>query len=294
MLTSGRLYVNIEACGIQGNGMKPGSLTETIVQKLSEADLGYGAGARQGKDGARWRDAGVLALLRRLPGEDEGPSGYAFVLNKRSADVSQPGDLCFPGGHPRALADRFIARVLMPLTPSIGGSRAFRLAGKRDPATFATLRLYLACALRETYEEMRLPPARVEFLGPLPASRMATRRRVIHPFAGLVAAGTPLRTGPEVERNVLLPLPELFLPENYGTYALALTGQFAAAFGSAAVEVPCFRVREPEGPGEILWGATFRIIMGFLREVFGFTPPENGPVRANAVLYPERAAGGRS
>ncbi|MBI5843052.1 MAG: CoA pyrophosphatase [Deltaproteobacteria bacterium] len=267
-------------------------MKDLIINRLARAELGYGQEKAficgQGQNGILWKEAGVLALLRRTGSGDELKS-YAFVLNKRSAHVPQPGDLCFPGGHPHPWADRFMASVLLPLVLPLRKNPGFREAARRDPVTRNAIRFFLANALRESWEEMRLSPSKVEFLGALPAHRMATRTRIIYPAVGLISPDAAVRTGREIEKNVLLPLPELFRPENYGTYSLALTGKFAAAFGASSVDVPCFLVREPNGGSEILWGATLKIIMEFLSVVFDFTPPAGGPVRANAVLYPASA-----
>ena len=267
-------------------------MKDLIINRLARAELGYGQEKAficgQGQNGILWKEAGVLALLRRTGSGDELKS-YAFVLNKRSAHVPQPGDLCFPGGHPHPWADRFIAGVLIPLVLPLRKNPGFREAARRDPVTRDAIRFFLANALRESWEEMRLSPSKVEFLGSLPAHRMATRTRIIYPAVGLISPDAAVRTGREIEKNVLLPLPELFRPENYGTYSLALTGKFAAAFGASSVDVPCFLVREPNGGTEILWGATLKIILEFLSVVFDFTPPAGGPVRANAVLYPASA-----
>lgn len=268
-------------------------MKDLIINRLAGAELGYGQEKAficgQGQNGILWKEAGVLALLRRTEASRDELESYAFVLNKRSAHVPQPGDLCFPGGHPHPLADRFIAGVLIPLLLPLRKNPGFREAARRDPVTRNAIRFFLANALRESWEEMRLSPSRVEFLGALPAYRMATRTRIIYPAVGLISADAAVRTGREIEKNVLLPLPELFKPENYGTYSLALTGRYAAAFGASSVDVPCFLVREPNGPGEILWGATLKIILEFLSVVFDFSPPSDGPVRVGAVLYPASA-----
>lgn len=266
-----------------------GVLKDLIIKRLAETELGYGqekayiCGQEQG--GVRWKEAGVLALLRETEKAGDDLSRYAFVLNKRSQNVPQPGDLCFPGGHPHPLADRMIARFLIPFVLPMRNDPAFREAARRDPATRNIMRFFLANALRESWEEMRLSPSRVEFLGALPAYRMVTRTRIIYPAVGLIGPDAPVTTGREIEKNVLLPIKELFDHQNYGTYTLSLTGRYAAAFGASSVDVPCFLVREPGGGSEVLWGATLKIILQFLAVVFDFTPPSKGPVRADAVLY---------
>jgi hypothetical protein len=58
-----------------------------------------------------------------------------------------------------------------------------------------------------------------------------------------------------------------------------MTHQEPATEGGLSREFAAFRYRSPAGV-EILWGATYRIVMAFLQRVFNFLPPEmeNGPV----------------
>jgi 8-oxo-dGTP pyrophosphatase MutT (NUDIX family) len=215
----------------------------------------------------------VLLLIGRcVPGEGN-PGEACLVLNKRSSAVRQPRDLCCPGGSVYPRVDFPAARVL-----SLPGGPLRRWPFWRDwrrqrPIEARWLALYLATALREAFEEMRLNPLRVRFLGPLPHQRLALFRRVIYPLAAWAAPPERFKPNWEVERIVRIPLRSLLSPENYVRYELTLAVP-AGSPGPEPVRVlPGFRWQAPHGT-ELLWGATYRIAMTFLKIAFGFAPPE--------------------
>ncbi|MFP4474941.1 MAG: NUDIX hydrolase [Desulfatibacillaceae bacterium] len=264
----------------------------TIANALAKTRLDYAEKQRFVREridqGERWRENSVLILLERAPAGSGTP--YAFVLNKRSAYVSQPGDLCFPGGHPEPGPDRLFAKYVIPRIPAMRDNPAYRMLSARYPGQMPCIRYYLAGALRECHEEVRVNPWRIAFLGALPAYRMDTRRRMIYPMVGMVRSGTKIRVNPEeVEKNLRLYVDDLFDPDNYGTCTFALTGEYRGRYPVDEFDMPCYMVREPDGPDELLWGATFRMILHFANLAFGFQPPADGPVRVKRELYPNRA-----
>ncbi len=200
----------------------------------------------------------------------------SLVLNKRSARVRQPGDLCFPGGRVAPRLDGLIASVLSrpglplarwPFWPEWRG---------RAPADARRLALLLAAALRESFEEMRLNPFGVRFLGPLPAQPLQMFRRIIYPVVAWIPRQKRFFPNWEVARVVYLPLADLLEPANYGCYRL----RYPDCAGDGPTTGPlqdhgCFLHRR-NGATEILWGATYRIVMVFLRLVFQFEPPAMG------------------
>ncbi|MDI6797469.1 MAG: hypothetical protein QMD09_11010, partial [Desulfatibacillaceae bacterium] len=104
--------------------------------------------------------------------------------------------------------------------------------------------------------------------------------------------GVPLSCrGREIERVILAGFAELTNPLNYGTYRLMLTGRYKDFYGQDFVDMPCLCIKSTEGD-EVLWGATYAITLSFLKTVLGFTPPQDGPFRAQAPLYPKQAAKG--
>jgi 8-oxo-dGTP pyrophosphatase MutT (NUDIX family) len=212
----------------------------------------------------------AVLVLVGVCGPEEGASGEAcFILNKRSAGVRQPGDLCFPGGGVAPHLDFRVGRILgLPLAP-LGRWPFWWRWRRRKPFEARWLRLYLATALREAFEEMRLNPLRTRFLGPLPPQRLVLFRRMIYPMAVWVPRQKRFKPNWEVERIIRIPLRGLLDPKNYVRYRVS------AAWPSepeTVRDVPGFRWTTPYG-AELLWGATFRITMRLLNIALDFTPP---------------------
>jgi hypothetical protein len=132
------------------------------------------------------------------------------------------------------------------------------------------LRLLLATGLRESVEEMRLNPFGVTFLGPLPVQLLVMFNRVIYPMAVWVSGQKRFYPNWEVAKIVYIPLRNLFDPTQYARYHLRIQNPSA---GDILNTFPCFRY-EKAGEAEILWGATYRITIGFLKRVFDFEPPD--------------------
>jgi hypothetical protein len=211
----------------------------------------------------------VLFLLGRFPGAGGLASKPCLILNKRSANVRQPGDLCCPGGRINLHLDGFLATLLkLPVLPF---SRwAYRPEWlKLHPRETGRLRLVLATGLREGVEEMRLNPFGLKLLGPLPAQPLLMFQRIIYPMAMWITGQKRFYPNWEVEKIIYIPLQDLLNPARYARYRLQIEIQ-SNAFRINTF--PCFRY-EKENETEVLWGATYRIAMVFLKDVFGFIPP---------------------
>ena len=228
-------------------------------------------------DGEKWGKAAVLLMLSCEGGE------VTLLLNKRSNQVQQPGDLCCPGGAVHPVLDRLLYKLLL-----FRRGTAYRRARERGPHLFRCITFFLANALRESWEEIRLNPCRVEYLGALPTYQLLPFRQVIFPLVGVVRPGAKFRPNWEVERIVYMPLERFFEEDNYGLYTLSIPENYQGRIGdgSTEAEFPCFMHLE-NGHDEVLWGATYQIVMSFLEVVFGFQPPEAGRRRVQGVLYPE-------
>ena len=135
----------------------------------------------------------------------------------------------------------------------------------------ARLALFMAVGLREGLEEMRLNPLGCEFLGPLPLQRLVMFKREIYPLVGWVGRQRRFFPNWEVADIVYIPLRSLANPERYACYQLEI--ETPAGNVPYEKEFPCF-VHRHDQQTEILWGATFRMTMEFLKLVFGFVPPE--------------------
>lgn len=237
-----------------------------ILYRCLRAESGFAAG--------RSRSVGssaVMFLLGRQPGWTSAGEGPCLVLNKRSDLVKQPGDLCCPGGGIDLRLDRWGARLLhLPLTP-LTRWPFWRELRRERRRTSQRLSLLLATGLREAAEEMRLNPLGIDFLGPLPPQRLVMFQREIYPLVGWIRWQKRFFPNWEVERLVFIPLRQLLDPGRYARFRLTVEG--AGNPDHYKREFPCFRYGPP-GARELLWGATFRICMVFLKLVFDFTPPD--------------------
>ena len=220
-----------------------------------------------------WEGGGVLLPIffreeQRQEGKDFGQ--YVFLLNKRSKSVRQSGDLCAPGGgiHPflDSLSQKILELRLLPLVHGSGLERA-KLRGKE---TYRRILFLLGSALRESWEELRLSPFNIEFLGPLPTYSLESRRWTIFPLVGRVKRVWKPKLGREVEKIVSIPLQVFFQPANYAVYSLEIPKELIAPEIPNPWEFPCL-IYNDNGEQEILWGATYKIIQTFFRIVFDFS-----------------------
>jgi hypothetical protein len=138
--------------------------------------------------------------------------------------------------------------------------------------------LLLATGLRESWEEMRLNPLFVRFLGPLPSQCLLLFRRVIHPMVGWVQWQKHFVPSWEVEKIVTLPLRSLLDPRRYARYRLHVPPHMEWRFNGKPDDFPCF-IFSNENQTELLWGVTYRIVTLLVELVFGFTPPDMASLR---------------
>ena len=217
--------------------------------------------------------AGVLMLLGQnslTPNSDGDPS---LVLNKRSLKVRQPGDLCFPGGGISPYIDACLARFFSLPVSSLGRWPYWPDWKKFHPGQARILSVIWATGLRESFEEMRLNPLGVKFLGPLPPQSLVMFKRTMYPIVGWINRQKRFFPNWEVEKVIYVSLRDLLTPDLYGRYSLQM-GHTTGKDGAVPMQdFPCFRLQNQEA-GEILWGATYRITMDFLKYVFDFTPPD--------------------
>jgi hypothetical protein len=215
----------------------------------------------------------VLLLIGMDRPSPAGPAELCLILNKRSQRVRQPGDICCPGGGIEPRIDPIIARLLrLPASPLKRWPDYGEWQDER-PEELHQIRLLLATALREGLEEMRLNPFTVRFLGGLPPEPLVMFRRVIQPLVVWVDHQRRFYPNWEVERVVRVSIQELLNPVRYICYRLTMPSGRAGGASGEHLDFPAFRFATPNGI-EILWGATFRITMGFLNKVLNFVPPE--------------------
>ncbi len=238
-----------------------------VLSKLGENGHLSGSVEREGE-----RTSSVLLLLGEFSPRKGALSEPGIILNKRSQSVRQPGDLCCPGGGLEKL-DNFLARLL-----AVRGSTLYKWPGycqlkDSRPSDAAYLSLLYAAALREGWEEMRINPFGLTFLGFLPTQRLVMYKSSIHPMAVWISGQKRFRLSSEVERIVRFPLRALLDASNYGCYRIDIPSRIKGKLERESADFPCF-VYPVEGRKELLWGATFRIVTQFLEMIFGFKVPE--------------------
>jgi len=265
-----------------------------VIEKLGKSPVDFCetadfVTAENAKQAGTWGVAGVLVPLFFM---ENGAGGeFAFKLIKRSTSVVQAGDLSCPGGMLHPLADEifrpFIASGLLPV---LRGKPRQYLKDKGF-SHYRQVTLFLANALRESWEEIRLSPFNVQFLGPLPCNPLLAFTRIIFPLVGFIKQDGPGRTNREVEKIVNIPLREFYNENNYCTYTIE--SEYPLQNNVAARrEFPCFTAFDEHGNEEILWGATFFIIVNFLNTVLGFELPDSHTQRTfKKVLKAEYITG---
>lgn len=174
--------------------------------------------------------AGRYAVLVPLV-EREGKLHLLYEVRARSMK-RQPGEVCFPGG---------------------------RMEPGEDP---------VACALRETQEELGIPVSAVRVLGEL--DFIGNRSNfIMYPVLGLVEEGaaTNMRPNPaEVEETFLVPLEHLMKGPEL-EYEYRLRPEFGPEFPFEQLGIPrtyAWREGWENGPaypweGHVIWGLTGRI-----------------------------------
>lgn len=233
-----------------------------VCDKLSYINIDYEEKYSQiKKSGSRQIGAGVVLLLRYKevnPDKHE----YIFQLIKRSSTVSQSGDISCPGGmlHPRS--DIILSYMFSPGIIS-------RMPGKKvhffqqNNHSIRIVRLFLANALREAWEEIGLNPFNTQFLGALPCYTLSLFTRTIFPLVCLVPNSYKFKLSSEVEMLMEIPISAFFERSNYARLELEMP------FGNEeSVDkhlYPCILLPGENNKNEILWGATYSIIMNFLR-----------------------------
>jgi 8-oxo-dGTP pyrophosphatase MutT (NUDIX family) len=247
------------------------ALRSRVIGALSK-NCGIDALSYERNCGYDARTSSVLLLLGEfLSGQSRIPEA-CIILNKRSKQVKQPGDLCCPGGAVEKF-DRFLTPLLSFPGSSLSKWPCWSELKTEDPAGANFLSLLYAAGIREAWEEMGLNPFGLTFLGPLPTQCLIMFRRSIHPLVAWVSRQKQFRLSWEVERVVQFPLRALLNPFNYAHLRLYVPSHLEWRFEGKPVDFPCF-VYNIDGNAEVLWGATFRIVAQFLEIIFAFQVPD--------------------
>ncbi|MGZ3577902.1 MAG: hypothetical protein ACXWMO_03300 [Syntrophales bacterium] len=268
-----------------------------VVDKLGRAPIDFKEkldSIKKSKKGPEAHSAAGVLLLLHYTGSDMQSGGegeFIFQLIKRSARVAQPGDLSCPGGLLHGVLDPvltpFIATGIIPVL----GGEPLRFARSRDRETLRIIKLFLANAVRESWEETGLSPWNISFLGPLPTYSLFLFRRTIFPLVGFAKERWEFCPNLEVESIVEIPLTAFFDESNYALYNVETSSEVRTA-RQRPNGFPCLVTRDSAGKEEVLWGATFYIIMNFIKIVFNLDTPDPGSKRViNRTLGPDYLTG---
>jgi len=228
------------------------------------------------KSGEPHSAAAVLLLLhfRSIDPVSINNNGQFIIqLIKRSTKVTQPGDLSCPGGLLHNVLDPLLRPLITSgLIPILKGN-ALKYTQMKDHATSRMITLFLTNAAREAWEETGLKPWNISFLGPLPSYSLHLFKRTIFPLVGFVKREWRFHPNSEVETIVEIPMTTFFDEKNYGVYHIETSNDFGAERQDPR-EFPCLITHDNQGKEEILWGATFFIIMNFLKIVLNYEIPD--------------------
>lgn len=273
-------------------------LLSLVIDKLGKCSIDFKEKMdfirRTSNDREAHSAAGVLLLLH-YKSDDHAPidtkGEFVFQLIKRSASVAQPGDLSCPGGMLHTFIDPFLTFfITMGIIPVITAV-SLKYARLRGRETFRIIRLFLANAVREAWEETGLSPWNICFLGPLPSYSLLLFRRTIFPLVGFAKREWRFCPNSEVEGIIEIPLKAFFDEENYALYNVETSSELKAV-RERPREFPCLITQDQWGKEEILWGATFYIIMNFFKIVFNFEIPKIDSKRIiSRILGPEYLTG---
>ena len=263
---------------------------DLIIERLGRVPVGFSEKVNfikaSKKSDETWLAAGVLLLLffRGKPEQGE----FVFQLIKRASTVPQPGDISCPGGMLGTFLDPLFRPFVAHRFSPILREDVLEYAKKRGKSTFRNITLFLTNALRESWEEIGLNPFNVMFLGPLSCADLITFRRTIFPLVGYVKNDWHFRPNWEVEKIIEIPLREFFEDENYGLCLVEASSELKQDV-DRAWHFPCFIYQD-----EVLWGATFNIIMNFFKIVFDLKLPESHSKRiVRKMLYSDYLTGRR-
>jgi hypothetical protein len=212
------------------------------------------------KTGEAWSISGVLILLEF----DTEAGEYSIILNKRSPYVQQPGDLCCPGGRIGNGIDTIFGYLLSKNIISLIRPGSFKCLQHIPNPEKDIIGKILAGVLRECWEEMRLPPWKVEYLGGIPSHRMQSFPRIIFPLVGRIIGRWNAKPNWEVEKIFRVPIRSFFDPSNYALYSPRVPSSYKDRPGTEWFEIPSLVVQEGDDE-EILWGATFGIMISFMQ-----------------------------
>jgi 8-oxo-dGTP pyrophosphatase MutT (NUDIX family) len=157
------------------------------------------------------------------------------------------------------------ARIILTKRPETMPSHQGEIAfpgGKLEPNTDADLR---AAALREAHEEIGIEPESVEIVGELDHLVTVSARFALAPFVGLLEVPPVVVPHPwEVAAVLDVAIDDLLSAEVFREERWDVPEEMLVGVG------PDRAIHFYELPGETVWGATARILTGFLTHLTSF------------------------
>lgn len=266
------------------------ALSMRIVQGLEDDTLRV----REGRSDEGFAINAAVLFIVQDPPSAQMHLGPSLVFTRRSPRVRQAGDLCCPGGRSSGM-DKWLGKLLLlPRMPLRAWCDRWPYWGQLTNEQRDALRYYLATALREAFEEMRLWPHEARFLGLLPPQPLLLQCRAMVPVVVRVGERRGFSPNWEVDEIVNVRVSDLLTAGNYARLRVSFERQGASEGpgdgGTKRLideglreDVMCFRT---DGGG-VLWGATYRFTVQFLERVFGFTPPSDPAELVEKVIAQE-------
>ncbi len=257
------------------------SFIESVTRSLGTCTLDFHEKKvfidNQKKNRVDYLAAGVCMPFYHYAGE------FHVQLIKRSSKVSQPGDLSFPGGMLSPFQDNLLMSLISSgIIPVLKNNSGLKL-DDQDKKTRRLMSLFLASAIRDAWEEVRLNPFNVIYLGALPAYTLKIFRRIIFPSACFITKKSRYQMNDEVDRLIHIPLSVFFNDAYYRRLFVEIPH-----LSHRHEEFPSLLFHDKDGNEHLLWGATFFLLMRFLKITCNFQPPVIPPERSiTKILLPE-------
>jgi 8-oxo-dGTP pyrophosphatase MutT (NUDIX family) len=254
------------------------SFPSFVASKLINTKIDYKEKYKQiinsGKTGLNQFGAGVVLLLN-FKETSRDSYEYVFQLIKRSDSVSQAGDISCPGGMLHSVSDKIFSSIFtMGLIPSLH-RQIIQATVEKDEESVKLIRLFLTNALREAWEEIGLSPFNIVFLGALPCYSLTLFARTIFPVVCISVKPFEFKLSTEVDKILEIPIDVFFESSNYAVLEIETSVNNATGNN----HFPCILIADNQGGQEILWGATFNIIINFLQIISDNTLPPISSVR---------------
>lgn len=214
--------------------------------------------------------AGLPAALRRITLDDVRAACATLP-------AARPGSGAGPGTRPAAVLVALFeehgeARVILTKRPETMPSHQGEIAfpgGKHEPGVDADLR---ATALREAHEEIGLDPSRVEIVAELDHMVTVSARFALTPFVGLLRERPALvPDAREVDAVFDVALSELLHEDVFREERWEVPPEMLVGVG------PDRAIHFFELAGETVWGATARVLVGFLAHLGRFVAERGLP-----------------